>query len=460
MSNQNWDLSHFPINQIKKAPENESIYDNFGVANSDDWQLAKSIRDKGILEPLVITADRFLLSGHRRLEASKYIRKSTVPVRMLEDIFFSALRTQERLDLLRLYNQQREKSPSEKIKEALIGVDPKIAYVELKMFNQRRKAIDSTRGEITVSGIKTRAKITTLQFLAAAKSVIEKEKEYWPLSVRRVHYLLLNNPPLCHDSKPNSRYANTKQSYKKLTNLLSRARLVGQVPIESIEDVTRPVLEGGGFDTVGQYITQEVKNFLTGYHRNLQQGQPHHVEIILEKNALRTVLERVAQEYCVPITTTRGYASIPPRYEVFRRYRQSGKPKLILLYLTDFDPDGDEIAESFSRSMRDDFNITNIQSFKVALTALDVDEHDLPSDMDAKKTSVNYKKFFARYGSNRAVELDAAPVWLLQEKLREEIESVLDMEEFDAQIKQQESEAAEIMAHRTVVTNALGDSAK
>lgn len=455
-----WDMSHFPINQIKQAPENESIYDNFGIANSDDWLLAQSIRERGILEPLVITSDRFLLSGHRRLAASKYLKQPTVPVRMLDDVFFSVLSSQERLDLLRMYNQQREKSPSEKIREALIGIDPKMAHIDLKKFNKRRKDIDSINGEIAVTGIKTRAKITTLQFLEAAKAAIQKEKEYWPLSVRRVHYLLLNDPPLCHDSKPQSKYDNTKQSYKKLTNLLSRARLNGQVPIESIEDVTRPVLEGGGFDTVGQYINQEVDNFLTGYHRNLQQGQPHHVEIILEKNALRNVIESVAKEYYIPITTTRGYASIPPRYEVFRRYRQSGKPKLILLYLTDFDPDGDEIAASFSRSMRDDFNITNIQSFKVALNSDDVDEYDLPSDMDAKKSSVNYKKFFARYGSNRAVELDAAPVELLQDKLRDEIESVLDMEEFNAQIELQESESAEIQARRTIVFKALGGSAE
>jgi hypothetical protein len=110
--------------------------------------------------------------------------------------------------------------------------------------------------------------------------------------------------------------------------------------------------------------------------------------------------------------------------------------------------------------MRDDFNIPNIQSFKVALTAEDVAKYDLPSDMDAKKSSVNYQKFFDRYGSNRAVELDAAPVKLLQKKLREAIESVLDMEEFRAQVKQQENEAADIQARRIVVFKALGDGQK
>jgi hypothetical protein len=449
------DLSHFPISRIKQAPENDSIYDNFGVANADDWQLTESIKADGIHEPLVITADGVLLSGHRRMAAATYLGLSGVPVRILDEVIFADLDKQQRVKLLRLYNQQREKSASEKIREAMVSINPEAAYVELKEYNQRRKSLSSADGEITITGTKTRAKITTLQFLKAAKAAIQKEKKYWPLSVRRIHYLLLNNPPLCHDKKPKSKYENNLNCYKKLTNLLSRARLTGEVPIQAIEDSTRPVLEGGGFDTVGEYIGYEVENFLTGYHRNLQQGQPHHIEIILEKNALRTVLEQVAREYCIPITTTRGYASIPPRHDVYRRYKQSGKSKLILLCLTDFDPDGDEIAESFCKSMRDDFGITNIQSFKVALTREDVEKYDLPSDMDAKKTSVNYKKFFERYGSNRAVELDAAPVELLQEKLRGAIESVLDMDEFNAQMKIEEQDAIELKARRTVVLETL-----
>ena len=57
----------------------------------------------------------------------------------------------------------------------------------------------------------------------------------------------------------------------------------------------------------------------------------------------------------------------------------------------------------------------------------------------------------------RAVELDAAPVVLLQEKLREAIESVLDMHEFKAQIKLEEQDAIELKAHRTVVLETLKD---
>ena len=142
------DMSHFPIDEIMQAPENESIYDNFGVANSDDWELVVSIRANGVIEPLVITADKVLLSGHRRRAAARYIGLKTIPVRILEEVFFQNLSKQERLNLLRMYNQQREKSASEKIREAMVGVDPSMAHVEIKIFNQRRKALNSSSGEI------------------------------------------------------------------------------------------------------------------------------------------------------------------------------------------------------------------------------------------------------------------------------------------------------------------------
>jgi hypothetical protein len=308
---------------------------------------------------------------------------------------------------------------------------------------------------VELGGTKKRAKITTLQFLNKAKQIIQENREYWPLTVRRVHYLLLNDTPLKHDKKPSSVYANDKASYKSLTNLLIRARLSNDIPMSSIEDSTRPIKAAYGFSTMEEFVAQETEGFLTGYTRNLMQGQPHHIEIILEKNALRTVIEKVAAEYCIPITTVRGFSSLSPRYDLFARFKRSGKEKLVLLMLTDFDPDGDQIAASFASSMRDDFYLTDIHPVKVALTAEDVAQYDLPSDMDAKPSSPNYKKFLKRYGATKAVELDAAPVRLLQSKLREEIEGIIDMTEFKAQIDQSKQDSAHIEAHRRVVFEAI-----
>ena len=69
-----------------------------------------------------------------------------------------------------------------------------------------------------------------LIMLAAAMRVIELRRDFWPLSVREVHYALLSDPPLRHASKPNSIYTNDLESYKNLVDLLARARIFGKIP--------------------------------------------------------------------------------------------------------------------------------------------------------------------------------------------------------------------------------------
>jgi len=457
-----WDKSHFlelPVTDIEVASENDLLYDRFGIANRDDVDLALSIRDQGIQEPLTLSADHVLLSGHRRLAAAKVLGLHEVPCRVVE-LEFNELTHTERLEVLRRFNQQREKSPGERIREKLLDIDPTVAHTELKRRRLDAIALNGAPdANVALGAVKKRPKITTLQFLAKAKAVIEENRPYWPLTVRRVHYLLLNDPPLRHDKKPDSVYANDKASYKALTKLLIRARLSKDVPMASIEDNTRPIQKGVGFSTFEQFVQQETKRFLVGYSRNLMQGQTNHIEIMLEKNALRSVIETVASEYCIPCTTGRGFSSLSPRYDLALRFKQSGKARLVLLMLTDFDPDGEEIASSFARSLRDDFGIQNIHALKVALTAEDVKANDLPSDIDAKVSSPNYRKFLKRFGASKVVELDAAPVKLLQSKLRKAIESVIDVAEFNAQLELEVQDSANIEAHRRILFDAIGGAA-
>jgi hypothetical protein len=455
-SSKKWDKSHFPVNQIKVANENNYLYDRFAIANHDDQALYQSIKEVGIQEPLVITLDNYLLSGHRRISCARRLGHETVPVRII-DKTFESLDKPERLALLRLYNQQRDKSTGEKIREKLLEIDKSEAHSKLL-----RRRVDlltvsgGAKSNIKMGDTQRRSKITTIQFLNAVKSVIEESKEYWPVTDRRVHYLLLNDPPLKHDKKPKSKYVNDKASYKALTNLLVRARLNDEIPMRAIEDGTRPIQLGGGFETLEQFVGQETQNYLAGYSRDLMQGQPHHIEILLEKNALRSIIESVARNYCIPVTTTRGYSSLSPRFDLVQRFLRSGKSKLILLMLTDFDPDGEQIAQSFARSLRDDFGLKNVHPVKVALTADDVKNHELPSDMDAKPTSPNYKKFIAEYGV-KAVELDAAPVDLLKSSLESAIQSFLDMDEFKAQIDLEAKDAVKIEVHRQLLFSSISD---
>jgi protein involved in sex pheromone biosynthesis len=116
-----------------------------------------------------------------------------------------------------------------------------------------------------------------------------------------------------------------------------------------------------------------------------------------------------------------------------KRFRKRGKESLVLLILSDFDPEGEEIAHSFARSMRDDFGVDQIQPVKVALKKSQVIEMILPNDFQAKEKSSRYKRFVARYGTS-VHELEAVPPRTLQGLLRDAIDSVLDIEAFNHEI--------------------------
>jgi hypothetical protein len=183
-------------------------------------------------------------------------------------------------------------------------------------------------------------------------------------------------------------------------DLLTRAPLEGIIPFQWIHDPTRPVVTWELPRSVGPFIRVEINDFLKGYYRDLMQSQPNHIEIVSEKNTIEGVVRPVAMDYTIPYTIGRGYSSLSPRYEMAQRFKKSGKEQLVLLVLSDHDPEGDDIPESFARSMRDDFQIKRIIPVKVALTYAQVTEMALPPLMKAKEKSSRRKKFVDRHGEN------------------------------------------------------------
>ena len=65
--------------------------------------------------------------------------------------------------------------------------------------------------------------------------------------------------------------------------------------------------------------------------------QPVHLEMLGEKNTLASIIKPVAADYCIPLTLGRGFCSLPPRYDLACRSRKSGKDKLVLIVVSDFD---------------------------------------------------------------------------------------------------------------------------
>ncbi len=434
-----------PVKWLKPSPENEKLYRPVNPNDPEIIALAESIEADGIHEALVVTRDGWIISGHRRHVAAKRAGLAEVPVR------FHPIRKDDDHDefmrLLRECNRQRVKSFDEVIREEVISANPEQAYQSLIEHRTRRAKIDHKT--IKLRGKKHRAEISKAKFpmLEAVREIIQAMEAFLPLTDRRIHYCLLNNPPLIHASKPDSRYANDKASYRALVDLLTRARLAGEIPMELIDDETRPMVTWDVCRDVGQFICQEVDGFLLNYWRDLMQSQPNHVEILGEKNTLATVIRPVAAEFCIPMTLGRGYCSLRPRDKIVKRFNASGKDRLVLLILSDFDPDGEEIAHSFARSLRDDFGVAKVDAIKVGLTAEQVKRFRLPPAFKAKAKSTNYRKFVRKFGDD-VFELEALPPDKLQAELRKVIDSVIDVKAFNAELEQEKRDAARLSVIR------------
>ena len=57
-------------------------------------------------------------------------------------------------------------------------------------------------------------------------------------------------------------------------------------------------------------------------------------------DTVASALRKLAGKYTLPMTSGRGYSSLPPRKAMVDRFRASGKEKLIVPVVSDFDPEG------------------------------------------------------------------------------------------------------------------------
>jgi hypothetical protein len=437
------EIFRVPLVDIKPAKVNDVVY---GVIDADDPSLddlAESMTNRGQLEPIVLTLDDHLLSGHRRFAVAIRLGWSMLNARRYQIRSTDA----EFEKLLVTFNSQRDKSPDVRIREQLVLTDPENAYDDLVA--ERAKASQVKVETLVLGAGRQRARITAAKqpFLEAIQRVIDELEEYWPLSDRRVHYALLNDPPLIHAKKPDSRYRNDRRSYKTACDLLTRARLAGLIPFDAIGDDTRPVTTWSVYANVGPFIRDQVEDFCRGYWRDLMQNQPNHIEIVGEKLTVEGIVRPVAARFCISYTIGRGYSSLPPRKSMFDRYASSGKAKLVILFLSDHDPEGWDIAETFAKSMRDDFLVRDIAAIKVGLKPEQVRQLRLPPNSNAKRSSSRFKRFAARFGP-AAYELEAVAPATLQSWLDESIRSVIDLDRFNDQIEAEKHDSATIAAFK------------
>lgn len=245
---------------------------------------------------------------------------------------------------------------------------------------------------------------------------------------------------------------NNNEAYRKLSRLLTDGRMAGYVDWDVIEDRLRvpriPYYENGFVEAI------EKTAYL--YKINRMTGQPRYVEVWVEKDALSEVMYKITSEYRIPLMVNRGFSSCTAMHDAYLRFSQHNQG--VILYAGDHDPSGMCMHED----IRNRFNTfgLNVEVKRIALNFEQVQKYELPENRLKKDTNGNPKdprgKAYQKQYGDMSWELDALNPLVLDQILRDEIEAVIDKNQYLAMLEKEAEEKEILSSIAAEVRGAIG----
>lgn len=151
---------------------------------------------------------------------------------------------------------------------------------------------------------------------------------------------------------------NHDKVYKKLGSIKDDVVYSGLVDWDIFEDRGRVPIVAHSEENISSAFESVARR----YWLNRQIGQPIHLEVWTEKDAISGILKRVTLNYNVDLIVNKGYSSSTAMYEAYTRFCECimSEQKIKILYFGDHDPSGldmirdirDRIGFMFTRGTR------------------------------------------------------------------------------------------------------------
>lgn len=264
---------------------------------------------------------------------------------------------------------------------------------------------------------------------------------------------------------------NGQKEYSRIGATLTAARYTGAFPLDGLEDRGRSV-EPGAF-TTHRVQPQAVDREAAAYLDHVPQwaaasdrwyGQPVHVSVWVEKEALAGIFQPVCAQLGVSWFACKGYPSVSALHEWLGHVEKvvdlGHAERVVVLYFGDHDPDGWQIPRSAEeslmrlrllRTLQDDFGwsqgepadnlvddaaeaIANAYPIEFQRVALNMDQirRFNPPPFPAKLTSSRFAKYQEEHDTTDAWELDALEPRELQRLIRNRVNGLWRRAIFDA----------------------------
>lgn len=280
----------------------------------------------------------------------------------------------------------------------------------------------------------------TLRIIAIANTVMDEyAQDGFKLSVRQLYYQLISRDVLPASWAENRQKSkNTLQNYKRVSDILTKARYAGLVDWDILEDRGRELALPASWTSPQSVISQAARQ----YRRNRWEGQPNHVEVMVEKDALSGVLLPVCFQLGIGFTANKGYSSSSAMYEAGQRmaYHLSRGAEVHVLYFGDHDPSGIDMTRDVLQRLRIFARTDNLQVVRAALNMDQVIAYAPPTN-PVKMTDSKAKGYIEQFGRS-AWELDALNPRVLAELVTKHVVALRDDALWQVALAQEQEERA------------------
>lgn len=270
----------------------------------------------------------------------------------------------------------------------------------------------------------------TLIVIAAANAIIEEyAAQGYNLTLRQLYYQFVSRDYL----------PNTQQSYKRLGDIVSKARRAGLIDWEAIVDRTRNLQRLSTWESAPEIVRAVAEQFRLDRWAN----QPVYVEVWFEKDALMGVFERVAHRLRVPFFSCRGYTSDSEVWGAAQRLRRHRRGKdVVVLHFGDHDPSGIDMT----RDIRDRLELfgARVEVRRLALNMDQIERYDPPPN-PAKETDSRFESYQRLYG-DESWELDALEPDVLARLVTAEVADLVDRDQWDRDCQEEQQAREELHA--------------
>lgn len=255
----------------------------------------------------------------------------------------------------------------------------------------------SVYGARTVNGRRRRTKAEIAELRDALYEIVA---EHAPTTVRGAFYLATTRGLVPKDDA---------KGYRPVQRELLKMRRSGLIPWGWITDGSRSVYGHRRYGSLGSYARQVAAN----YRRDYWSDSAEYVEIWLEKEALKGVLESVVVgEFGLDLFVTKGQPSVTYLYEAADEIATDGRPTHVYVF-SDYDPGGFRIFDRIEHELEGFVGgAAPLTVSRMAVTKDQVEAFDLPT-RPGKEKDPQREKFEREHGAG-CVELDAMPPNLLR----------------------------------------------